>query len=381
MAVKRMFDKIGSASLKLCQPVSDGPGSASLHGHMAYGGSRKEKNRWEYSEGAGAGFAELDKDHTPTEEEFFEMLQRVPGVAHVEWQSSKTSQGNPSQGHHMERNILVTSSLGPGSASHPFEFELTRNDHMKDPRLPITVTACFKEPSPELVPEAWRILTEAIKGREFAPKHIVKYKAKVLKKWANHELSSQLPPGGHAMKKLKITEPFDDLEKEVDWDWGDSFRAGPSDAAPDPADDEECRDPADHEMSHAFQQEVEKPVSDSSVASLEQALLLEDARQELLPPFMQPSAQTWIAESSAFQAMQELKAREVEHVRWRAAQAVAYDPVLRFVETSMRTEARANIQRRVDLAELSATPGSASVPPAVFLIARHSEKPVEAAWD
>ena len=146
----------------------------------AYDGSRKEAARWEYSEETGAGFAELHPDHTPTDEEFFNMLQQVPDVTHVEWNSSKTSQGNPSKNHHMERNILVTSSRGPGSASHPLEFELTRNQHMKDKRLPFTVTACFKEPSPDLVPEAWRILAEVVKGRELFPAHIARYRAKVL---------------------------------------------------------------------------------------------------------------------------------------------------------------------------------------------------------
>ena len=149
-------------------------------GHMAYDGSRKEAARWEYSEETGAAFAELHPDHTPTDEEFFKMLQQVPGVTHVEWNTSKTSQGNPSKNHHMERNILVTSSRGPGSASHPLEFELTRNQHMKDKRLPFTVTACFKEPSPDLVPEAWRILAEVVKGRELFPAHVARYRAKVL---------------------------------------------------------------------------------------------------------------------------------------------------------------------------------------------------------
>ena len=163
---------------------SDGPGSASLQGmpvHMAYGGSRSLAQRWEYSEGSGAGFVELHPRHTPTDEEFFKMLQQVSGVTHVEWQSSKTSQNNISKkGHHFGRNILVQSRLGPESASHPLEFELTRNQHMKDRRHPFTVTACFKEPSPDLVPEAWRILAEVVKGRELFPAHVARYRAKVL---------------------------------------------------------------------------------------------------------------------------------------------------------------------------------------------------------
>ena len=108
------------------------------------------------------------------------MLQQVAGVTHVEWQSSKTSQNNISEEHYMECNILVQSELQPESARHPMEFELTRNQHMKDKRLPYTVTACFKEPSPDLVPEAWRILTEVVKGKELAPAHVSQYREKVL---------------------------------------------------------------------------------------------------------------------------------------------------------------------------------------------------------
>ena len=174
---------------------SDGPGSANLPGPLgvgqahrptavaiyeAYNGSRKQAHRWEYSQKSGAGFAELAPDKVPTEEEFFEMLRQVPGVTRVEWNSTKTSQGTPSNAHYMERTILVTGSLGPGSASHPIEFVLTRHQHMKDPKCPFTVTACFKEPTPDMVPEAWRILTEVVKGRELFPAHVARYRAKAL---------------------------------------------------------------------------------------------------------------------------------------------------------------------------------------------------------
>ena len=88
---------------------------------------------------------------------------------------------------------MVTSSLGIGSASNPFEFELTRNQHMKDqPGLPFTVTAMFKEPSPGLVPEAWRIFCAAVKGRELFPDHIERYRTKVLDKWDKGQLASQI---------------------------------------------------------------------------------------------------------------------------------------------------------------------------------------------
>ena len=187
---------------------SHGPGSASLQGmpeHMQYGGSRGLAQRYEYDEGSGAGFVELHPRHKPTGQEFFKMLQEVSGVTHVEWQSSKTSQNNISEEHYMERNILVQSELQPESVRHPMEFELTRNQHMKDKRLPITITACFKEPSPDLVPEAWRILAEVVKGRELFPVHVAQYRAKVLHRWENMKLNSQLTPEELALKKKHKT--------------------------------------------------------------------------------------------------------------------------------------------------------------------------------
>ncbi len=74
-----------------------GPGSASSSwstGHVGYGGSRKLAQRFEYKEGSGAGFAKLHPDHTPTGDQFLEMLEGVSGVTDIEWQTFKPSQGN-----------------------------------------------------------------------------------------------------------------------------------------------------------------------------------------------------------------------------------------------------------------------------------------------
>ena len=53
------------------------------------------------------------------------------------------------------------------------EFELTRHNHLGDAtgRLPYTISACFKQPPMELVPEAWRILLKACKGKELFSTH------------------------------------------------------------------------------------------------------------------------------------------------------------------------------------------------------------------
>ena len=95
--------------------------------------------------------------------------------------------------------------------------------------------------------------------------------------------------------------------------------------------------------------------------------------QEMLPAFLRPKEKRWTAKSPALRAMQEMKAREVEHVRWRSTVPELIEPDLQCVEHAMRTQARQEIETRVDLAELSGTPGSASVHPALFIKARHAE--------
>ena len=106
----------------------------------------------------------------------------------------------------MEQNLFVASRFGPGSESNPIEFELTRNRHMKDPRCPFTVTACFKEPTPDLIPEAWRILVEVVKGRELVPQHVAQYREKVLKRWQNKELNCQLQQPQSRKKQRRIEQ-------------------------------------------------------------------------------------------------------------------------------------------------------------------------------
>ena len=59
-----------------------------------YTGSRKLNQRYEYSENSWAGFVELQPSFRPTPEQFFRMLETVPEVEKVAWQSTKTSQRN-----------------------------------------------------------------------------------------------------------------------------------------------------------------------------------------------------------------------------------------------------------------------------------------------
>ena len=103
---------------------------------------------------------------------FKALLEDVPGVDCAEWQTSKTLQRNVGD-HYCEHNLLVFSrTLGPGSASRPIEFELTRHQHMKDPNVKPTLTAMFKDPPDGLIAEAWRILLAATKGKQLLPMHV-----------------------------------------------------------------------------------------------------------------------------------------------------------------------------------------------------------------
>ena len=138
--------------------------------------------RFEYNANSLACLVELGPRFPWTAEDLYKELERVPGVAKVSWQTTKTSQSNVGD-HASERNILVYSSLsGPRPVSRPLEFEVTRNNHMKDPRVPYTVTVCFKTPPTDLIPEAWRILSEVCAGRELVPALFANYKATSLKR-------------------------------------------------------------------------------------------------------------------------------------------------------------------------------------------------------
>ena len=99
-----------------------------------------------------------------------ELLESVPGVKRVilHPKGSKEEQGNDGN-HYQKHNFYVYSSAYP---SLGWEFELSRHQHSKDPRLPFTVTALFKNVgnrAKQLV--AWRILCASVAGRELLPKY------------------------------------------------------------------------------------------------------------------------------------------------------------------------------------------------------------------
>ena len=71
-----------------------GPASGSLDEDGPYTGSRRLKQRFEYSEKSRSAFVELHPSFLPTPAEFKALLEDVEGVYRVAWQTSKTSQGD-----------------------------------------------------------------------------------------------------------------------------------------------------------------------------------------------------------------------------------------------------------------------------------------------
>ena len=451
------------------------PGSASqsngLPRHMAYGGSRKLNQRFAYSIYSGAGFCEFAQDYVPTDEQFFQKLSAVEGVKHVRWQTSKTSQGNASDNHHFQHNILVTSAL-PGAASHCIEFELTRNNHMTDVRVPFTVTACFKEPTPHLIPEAWRILTAVVGNKALIPQRFREAKNNTLWRYDNGLLNCQnrpgddslvsdvavqavehtepprscslpdhvhsLPParpvpvpavnqtdlqgtaGGHnTLIRLPATDvpvlPMDHSERPSTashWiteplspgDWLSPL-GNPADPASsmsqtiDPVDSageisQGCgEDSGPHwniadsehvdvnairledvthvQMTQQFDDQLNLPCAEASgdagwMAEIAVLIDIEAEKEAMLPWVLNRQNQNWTAGSSALRRVQAMKAREVEHVRFRSAKPTAHDAELASVVSDMRRSARLCIEPRVDIGDLST-----AMSPANFLHARH----------
>ncbi len=129
--------------------------------------TRMAKYMYRYPNESGAAFIEL-KDDKMSGDELFQVLERVPGVDRVYWQTCKSDQGNHSQrklgtpymgvGHFLERNVFVKSKL----FKRPFEFELTRSMHSKTMG---TCSMAFKKAPDGQLLEAWRILRHAVGDR------------------------------------------------------------------------------------------------------------------------------------------------------------------------------------------------------------------------
>jgi hypothetical protein len=113
-----------------------------------------------------ANFIELSEEHQLTANDFRDLLCKVKGVRDVALHpQSKEAQNNPGaqdpnnrvrrQGHYQAHNFMVFSDLYPDDV-RGMEFELTESQHSKDPKLPLTISACYKEQkNNERSLEAW----------------------------------------------------------------------------------------------------------------------------------------------------------------------------------------------------------------------------------
>ncbi len=189
MDMKRIFQR----TVQDTTSTASRPASGSQNDHVLYGGGRRLKHRFEYGPNSKSALVELHPSFLPTPEEFKAIVEDVPGVTKVDWQTSKTSQHNVGN-HYSEKNLLVYSSTGPGSASPPIEFELTRNRYLKDKRAKETVTAMFKDPPEGLIGEAWRLLLAATKDKLLLPERAQQYRKRHVAQWEGEEPVSDNDP-------------------------------------------------------------------------------------------------------------------------------------------------------------------------------------------
>jgi len=155
-----------------------------------YRGSRLQKARYMYENTIRANFIELGVEHQLSADDFYDLLCEVKGVRAVALHpQSKLEQNNPGaqdpnqrlrrKGHYQAHNFMVFSELYPDDV-RGMEFELTENQHSKDPTLPLTISACYKEQrNNERSLEAWRIPRAAVSGKELDVRIVDKFEAEL----------------------------------------------------------------------------------------------------------------------------------------------------------------------------------------------------------
>ena len=166
------------------------PSSASQQSdnHIYYGGSRSLQTRFRYKNSKSlSGFAELVPSCRATPEMLYGWLDDCELVERVEWQTTKTSQGNVGV-HASERNIKVFPKQERAGKKRAVEFEITRNAHMsKKTKCPFTVSVMFKDPAAHLVPHAWAILRHVCRDKELFPEKVTQWMNDALKNHTGQE--------------------------------------------------------------------------------------------------------------------------------------------------------------------------------------------------
>ena len=175
-----------------------------------YRGSRMKTARYMYEKTVLANFIELREDERLEPAHFRVLLQKVQGVKAVNLHDkSKEEQGNPGAqdpknrtprlGHYQAHNFMVFSTLFPGDC-RGMEFELTESLHMRNPRFPLTISACYKiQATLHRSLEAWRILRAAVSGKELDSNVVSKFEEE-LKALINASIEKPTVLSGYSKK-------------------------------------------------------------------------------------------------------------------------------------------------------------------------------------
>ena len=348
-----------------------------------YRGSRKRKQRFAFKETSRAAFIELAPEHVISVDQFQQRLEGVRAVDRVEWhpKGSKAQQGNRGK-HYQKHNFMVYSKLSPCTG---MEFELTRNQHTKDPRRPFTISAMFKDTNEDLYLEAWRILAEACKGMELLPAWVAdQYNKTLLRSMGIVPLlpgsASKQTQGSSSTTKTTNDDDEEPAESEESYvlieesDEEKSERPAipPAEAGPAASTGEEGIAPGSASAPEEFSPIWEGPdeenpdeqkMEDGDAADLASGAVAkenetaqeyrasqdagvrisssEELAKEAYPDFLQPAAVR--QRPSDLRAMQELKAREMEEVRWRSTSQHPANVEFASVMTVIKSEVRQSL--------------------------------------
>ena len=345
--------------------------SPKSNSHILYGGSSAWANRFRYKNPKStSAFVELAETWKATPEQLYEWLGACDNlVERLEWQTSKTSQGNVGK-HESEHNIKVfPKRQGTGSATQQFlEFEVTRNAHMSENNpCPCTVSVMFKDPPAHLIPHAWRILRHVCRGKELFPDKVNEWMEDVLKNHMGQEHEDVQEEEEEPVPSSASTEPsrkrmandaaaeekeeekppaclddsiesptvLDEVKEEqyaeVDWGGGNNEDFGPTELLK-----QKLEEPITNEEATVIEEQAE-------VAEIQDGMKFASSLQAL-PEVVRSDTD----DKTAIGQMQAFKEREPEAVRFRAVTSYVCDVNIMADFEDMRMRANRNT-RPVDL--------------------------------
>ncbi len=251
---------------------------AAVGGHGSYEGSRLVKVRYKYEKDSWAGFIEMSREWSEGPSihvirKFRQALLAVPDTTAVRLhpKGNKTVQNNIGN-HYQDHNFVVTTKR---TGSTYIEFELTRNGHTKHPTQNFTVTAMFKGPALELVPEAWRILRTACLSNSLLPA-VAEWNHRVaVDKLQNEQQPGHRGPAGSSRFDRDHRDPAGS-SKDTGFAMSDARGAAP--ASPTGLEPSEKRTKSEHRMpvAQAPERVPPPPAEDESAPP--------SAEDEFVPP-------------------------------------------------------------------------------------------------